>query len=110
MPPLIPTICASCAELLVSPAITEPHTHMALQHKQVRGADNYHEGKYICIECNSTWILHFEDQRLVDARLIDNQKPRTNGLTTDCPRPYHATSRPALCQAAQRPRKGTRSI
>lgn len=110
MSALIPTICASCAELLISPAITEPHPNMALRHKHADGSPDNHDGEYVCLECDSTWELRFENKLLVNAKMIDLTGTRTSCAVAGCPRPYHNPSRQALCQAVQRPRRSFRTI
>lgn len=109
MQSLVPTVCASCAELLVSPAITEPHENMALRHQFERSGHD-RDGEYICLECESIWELHFEDSLLAQARLVDHKGTRTSSLIAACPQPYHGTSRPALCQAVQWPRRGVHLV
>lgn len=51
------TICAACAEFIVSPAITEPHALMVRQneHRQLPNGDV--ANPYHCLECSSAWLV-----------------------------------------------------
>lgn len=96
MHPFVRTICASCAELLVSPAITEPHQHMAAKFKH-RSRDGHTEGEYNCLECDSVWSLSFSNAALVKAELVGHNGIRFTEATPDCPNPFRCSGNLASC-------------
>jgi len=100
---LVPTICAACAELLVSPAITEPHEHMTHE-RTPANAGSPDDGRYRCMECDSLWTLTFKLGKLDKARLIDQGATPTSRMLTGCPRPWHS-NRSEPCRALYWPGK-----
>lgn len=96
MQPFVPTICASCAELLVSPAITQPHQHMKVRSRQTsRKGDG--DGEYICLECESLWKLSFSESALDGAKLIDHKGIRIVDGLANCPSRYRCSENLATC-------------
>ncbi len=97
MQPFVHTICASCAELLVSPAITEPHQHMTAQYKQT-SQDGHSDGEYTCLECESVWRLRFScAATLVEAELIGHSAIGIANALAECPRPFRCSGNLATC-------------
>ena len=90
------TICASCAELLVSPAITEPHQHMTAHYKQ-SSPDGPREGEYTCLECESVWKLSFANSTIEKAELVTHNGARVSNALPDCPEPFECSGNFASC-------------
>ena len=53
----MPTICAACAEFIVSPAITEPHALMVHQNERSQLPNGDVAYPYHCLECGSAWLI-----------------------------------------------------
>lgn len=96
MQPFVRTICASCAELLVSPAITEPHQHMTAKYKQT-SRDGHSEGEYTCLECESVWKLSFSSAAIEKAELVGHKGIRITHKFADCPSPFRCSGNLATC-------------
>lgn len=90
MLPFVPTICASCAELLFSPAITQPHQHMQVRSRQTSG-NGESEGEYLCLECESLWHLRLSDTFLEDAKLVDHKGVCSMEVLENCPSRFHCS-------------------
>ncbi len=61
MIPLRSPICAACAEVAITPGITQPHRYMHSQGK--RPTTNIEGGQdlqYRCLECDTIWLLHLD--------------------------------------------------
>lgn len=96
MQPFAHTICASCAELLVSPAITKPHQHLAATYKQT-SRDGHSNGEYTCLECESVWRLRFSSAALEKAELIGHNGIRVADALADCPSTSRCSGDLATC-------------
>ena len=96
MSALMPTICAACAELLVSPAITEPHGHMAAKFRHI-SRDGHSDGEYTCIECESVWTLSFSGDTLKRSELIDCKEMYVPNALVACPHPLLCTRNLSTC-------------
>ncbi len=57
-----PTICAACAEVVISPAHVEPHKYMHVQERSSRTAGNGRDTRYRCLECDTVWLCHTDSQ------------------------------------------------
>ncbi|HLR78950.1 MAG TPA: hypothetical protein VK062_07850 [Burkholderiaceae bacterium] len=103
MSTLVPTICAACAELLVSPAINDAHENMVRE--ESRGTpDSSGTTRYRCLECDSIWELQYRPGQQTNARLIDQRDTPTSRMLARCPRPWHGV-RTEPCPALHWPAK-----
>ena len=71
----MPTICAACAEFIVSPAITEPHALMVHQNERGQLPNGDIAYPYHCLECGSAWLI----KRIDDPDLERRRRQKTDG-------------------------------
>lgn len=97
MPTLAPTICAACAELLVSPAITAPHEYLTCQGRHAQQHGPHDTMEYRCLECESVWALQYAHDILVNASLCstlaDSDATFSSVVIACCPGHFTAQSR-----------------
>ena len=110
MLPIVPTICAACAELLVNPAIVEPHAHMTRLDERAQATEITGTTRYRCLECESLWELQFMHGALAEARLIDDMNASAQLVIVVRRQDHNSTLIAARCRAWHPPYRKTRSM